>query len=129
MASLPYPFDPLSPEEIKVAVTIVKKAHGDVKFNVVSLEEPRKAEMTAWLANPDGAHRPRRVADVVVIGPTGKIFQGSVDLETPRISKWKQVDGAQPIVSPPRKAGCTRNIDPDSIDYPRGAGRRRTWLS
>ncbi|KAM6508504.1 Amine oxidase [Fusarium falciforme] len=113
MASLPYPFDPLSPEEIKVAVTIVKKAHGDVKFNVVSLEEPRKAEMTAWLANPDGAHRPRRVADVVVIGPTGKIFQGSVDLETPRISKWKQVDGAQPIITPEELAavehGCRKD--------------------
>lgn len=99
MSSLPHPFDPLSPREIEIAIDIVRKAHGDVKFNVVSLQEPRKAEMTSWLSNAQGARRPRRVADVVVISPAGKVYQGLVDLQTPKITKWEQIDGAQPIVS------------------------------
>lgn len=100
MSSPPHPFDPLSPQKIQAAIAIVKKAHENVKFNVVSLEEPRKAEMTAWLKDQHNARRPSRVADVVVIGPTGTVYQGSVGLETPKITEWKQVDGAQPIVRP-----------------------------
>jgi primary-amine oxidase len=100
MPPLPHPFDPLSLGEIELAVALVKKAHGNVKFNVVSLQEPHKAEMTAWLANPTGPRRPVRVAEVVVISEQGKIFEGLVDLETSKISKWEQVHGAQPIVSP-----------------------------
>lgn len=98
MSSLPHPFDPLSPREIELAVEIVKKAHGEVRFNVVSLLEPRKAEMTAWLAN-HSSRRPQRVADVVVVGPTGTVYQGLVELETPKITKWARLEGVQPIVS------------------------------
>lgn len=100
MTSIPHPFDPLSPREIELAVEVVKKAHGNVKFNVVAAQEPRKAEMTAWLASPSTARRPKRVADVVIISSAGKIYQGLVDLEARQITKWAQVDGAQPIVGP-----------------------------
>ncbi|KAG7403046.1 Copper amine oxidase 1 [Fusarium oxysporum f. sp. rapae] len=118
MSSPPHPFDPLSSQEIEAAIAIVKKAHGNVKFNVVSLEEPRKAEMTAWLKDQHNARRPSRVADVVVIGPTGTVYQGSVGLETPKITEWKQVDGAQPIITPEELAavehGCRK--DPKVIE-------------
>lgn len=100
MTSVPHPFDPLSPREIELAVEVVKKAHGNVKFNVVAAQEPRKAEMTAWLANPNATRRPKRVVDVVIISSAGKIYQGLVDLEARQITKWAQIDGAQPIVSP-----------------------------
>lgn len=95
----PHPFDPLSLEEIETAITTVKKAHGDVFFNVVSLHEPRKAEMTAWLADPETAPRPTRVADVVVIAPGGKVYDGFVDIKTATITHWEELDGLQPIVS------------------------------
>ena len=95
---LPHPFDPLTLSEIETAISIVKKAHGDVHFNVVTLQEPRKAEMKAWLAAPDAAPRPKRVADVVVIAPGGKVYDGLIDLEEPRITKWELLDGEQPIV-------------------------------
>lgn len=97
--SLPHPFDPLSVEEIRSAIGIVKKAHGNVFFNVVSLHEPRKAEMTAWLASPESSPRPARIADVVVIAPEGKVYDGLVDLEGGKITKWELLDGLQPIVS------------------------------
>lgn len=118
-----HPFDPLSLEEIETVITSVKKAHGDVFFNVVSLHEPRKAEMGAWLAAPEKSPRPARVADVVVIAPGGKVFDGLVDIKTASIKHWEQLDGLQPIVSPqwspskvareePRVESDTRNRSP-----------------
>lgn len=98
VADLPYPFDPLSLVEIETAINIVRKAHGQVFFNVVSLQEPRKAEMTAWLANPETTPRPKRFADVVVIAPGGKVYDGLVDLAEAKITKWDLLDGEQPIV-------------------------------
>ncbi|KAI3398377.1 hypothetical protein diail_9469 [Diaporthe ilicicola] len=96
---IPHPLDPLSLEEIETAITSVKKTHGDVFFNVVSLHEPRKAEMSAWLADPDKSPRPARVADVVVIAPGGKVFDGLVDVKTASIKHWEQLDGVQPIIT------------------------------
>jgi primary-amine oxidase len=96
---LPHPFDPLSLEEIKIAIGIVKKAHGEVFFNVVSLHEPRKAEMMNWITDTSNAPRPARVADVVVIAPGGKVYDGLVNLSSGTIAKWELLDGLQPIVS------------------------------
>lgn len=98
---VPHPLDPLSLDEIQTAISVVKKAHGNVFFNVVSLHEPRKVEMTAWLAAAaETTPRPARVADVVVIAPGGKVYDGLVDLKTATITHWEQLDGMQPIVCP-----------------------------
>ena len=96
--ALSHPFDPLTLDEIEAAISVVKKAHGDVFFNVVSLHEPRKAEMTKWLESPASATRPRRIADIVVIAPGGRVYDGLVDLEDSSITKWELLDGVQPIV-------------------------------
>ncbi|KAI1111449.1 peroxisomal copper amine oxidase [Nemania sp. NC0429] len=95
---LPHPLDPLSQAEIESAVQLVKKAHGDLFFNVVSLHEPRKAEMTKWLED-SSAPRPPRIADVVVIAPGGKVYEGFVDLASGTITKWDLLDGLQPIIT------------------------------
>jgi Cu2+-containing amine oxidase len=97
--ALPYPLDPLSQEEIEAAIATVKKAHGELFFNVVSMHEPRKAEMTAWLADPATAPRPARIADIVAIAPGGKVYDGLVDLKETKIIKWEHTEGVQPIVS------------------------------
>jgi primary-amine oxidase len=96
---LPYPLDPLSLDEIQVAITTVKKAHGDVFFNVVSLHEPRKAEMQAWLEKPDSTPVPSRVADIVVIAPGAKVYDGLVDLHQKTVIKWEYMEGVQPIIT------------------------------
>lgn len=96
---VPHPLDPLSGPEIEIAVSLVKKEHGDVHFHVVSLLEPRKAEMTAWLKDPQRAARPVRIAETVVVSQNGKVFDGFIDLRTQTITKWEQVDAEQPIVS------------------------------
>lgn len=112
-ADIPHPFDPLSLDEIETTIALVKKAHGEVLFNVVSLHEPRKAEMAAWLAEPEKAPRPARVADVVVIAPGGTVYDGLVDIKSGTITHWEQLDGLQPIV----RSSCDRYMR-----VPRGRG-------
>lgn len=100
---LPHPLDPLSTDEIAIAIAAVRKHHGECFFNVVSLHEPRKAEMLKWL---DSAHspaseslRPARMANVVVIIQGGKVYDGLIDIKSGRIMKLELMEGVQPIVS------------------------------
>lgn len=94
----PHPFDPLSGSEIKKAVAIIGAEHKGLFYNAVSLWEPRKAEMLAWLADPDHNLRPHRVADVVAIGRGSKVYDGLVDLEEGKILSWELTEGVQPLV-------------------------------
>lgn len=93
-----HPFDPLSRSEIENAVAIIRKEHNDVHFNAVTLWEPRKADMLRWLAAPEKTPRPHRVADVVVMGTRGKVYDGLVDLDEQKIIDWKSLEGVQPLV-------------------------------
>lgn len=95
----PHPLDPLSTVEIDTAVSIIRKEHGKVNFNAVSLFEPRKAAMMAWLADPKDAPRPTRAADVVAIAPGGKVYDGIVDLDRKKVLQWKHTPGVQPIIT------------------------------
>lgn len=95
----PHPLDPLSGSEIKKAVAIVNEEHHGVFFNAVSIQEPKKAEMMAWLAAPETAPRPHRIADIVAIGRGSKVYDGLVDLDEGKIIQWELTDGVQPLVS------------------------------
>ncbi|OJD11383.1 hypothetical protein AJ78_07833 [Emergomyces pasteurianus Ep9510] len=96
----PHPFDPLSTLEIDTAVAIIRAEHnGSLKFNAVTLQEPRKAEMMAWLSDQKTSPRPHRAADVVAIAPGGKVYDGVVDLTDNKILQWKHVEGVQPLIT------------------------------
>lgn len=94
----PHPFDPLSASEIEKAVAFVSKEHGPIYYNAVTVHEPRKKEMQAWLADPDHTQRPHRVADVVAIKKGGAVYDGLVDLDEGKILKWESDEGVQPLV-------------------------------
>ena len=94
----PHPFDPLSAAEIEKAVELINKEHGPLYYNAVTVWEPRKAEMLAWLADPDHTNRPHRVADVVAIKRGGTVYDGLVDLDEDKILKWESTEGVQPLV-------------------------------
>jgi len=95
----PHPFDPLSTTEIDIAVSIVRGQYGNLNFNAVSLYEPRKAQMMAWLKEPSTASRPMRAADVVAIDASGKLYDGVVDLREKKIVSWKHTEGVQPLIT------------------------------
>ncbi|OJD39069.1 peroxisomal copper amine oxidase [Diplodia corticola] len=95
----PYPIDPLSEVEIEKAVAVIRKEHPDLHYNAVTLWEPRKLEMQAWLANPQVNPRPKRKADVVCIGPGSKVYDGIVDLDEEKIISFALTDGVQPLIT------------------------------
>jgi primary-amine oxidase len=95
----PHPFDPLSNAEIEKAVSIIRSAHGKLFYNAVTLREPPKQQMLKWLESPSSTPRPTRVADVVALAPGGAVFDGLVDLESGKITKWEKLEGVQPLVS------------------------------
>lgn len=97
-ASQPHPFDPLSPYEIDKVVAIIQKEHASLYFNAITTLEPRKADMMAWLADPERSPRPHRIADVVATSKGSKVYDGLIDLEEEKIIKWESIDGVQPIV-------------------------------
>lgn len=94
----PHPFDPLSSVEIETAVSMIRKEHGKLHYNAVTLQEPRKKEMLKWLEDTSKP-RPARVADIVAIAPGGKVYDGLVDLKAGKIVKWEALEGVQPLVS------------------------------
>lgn len=93
-----HPFDPLSASEIEKVTALVRKEHGSLFFNAVTVQEPRKAEMMAWLADPEHTVRPHRVADVVAIGKGSKVYDGLVDLDEEKILQWELTEDVQPLV-------------------------------
>ena len=95
----PHPLDPLSTLEIDTAVALIREKYSPINFNAVSLYEPRKAEMLAWLQNPEKAPRPARCAEVVCIAPQGKVYDGVVNLDKKKIVDWKYTPGVQPIIT------------------------------
>ncbi|KAL6713240.1 peroxisomal copper amine oxidase [Lecanora helva] len=95
----PHPFDPLSSAEIEKAVALVNKEHGPLYYNAVTVWEPRKAQMLAWLADSEHTQRPHRIADVVAIKKGGAVYDGLVDLDEGKILKWESNDGVQPLIT------------------------------
>ncbi|KAF2654252.1 hypothetical protein K491DRAFT_694016 [Lophiostoma macrostomum CBS 122681] len=95
----PHPFDPLTGTEIEQAVAIVRKEHSGLFFNAVTLWEPRKAEMMAWIQDPKHTPRPHRVADCVCIGRGSKVYDGIVDLTEGKIVNWELTEGVQPLIT------------------------------
>lgn len=95
----PHPLDPLSETEIEKAVAIIRKEHKELFFNAVTLWEPRKAEMMAWVADPEHTALPARVADIVCVGKGSKVYDGLVNLNEEKLVKWELMDGVQPLVS------------------------------
>ena len=94
----PHPFDPLTASEIENATAIVSREHEALYYNTVTLREPRKGDMLAWLTDPGHTNRPHRVADICAIGKGSKVFDGFVDLEEKKILKWELTEGVQPLV-------------------------------
>lgn len=86
-----HPMDPLSADEIEMAVAVVR-AHQDVPtgafFPVIRLYEMPKPDVLAW---QPGTEIPRR-AEVTVYGIPG-LFRAIVDLDASSVERWEKLEG------------------------------------
>jgi primary-amine oxidase len=109
-----HPLDPLSKDEIAVAVATLKaenKATESSRFFTLVLHEPPKAEVLNFKA---GAAF-RREAFVVVFERTAnRTFEAIVDLKAGKVVSWKEIKNAQPSMVPEDFALATSiaNSDP-----------------
>ncbi|KAF8244735.1 hypothetical protein K440DRAFT_588079 [Wilcoxina mikolae CBS 423.85] len=97
-ANPPHPLDPLSSAEIEYAIAIVRKEHGQLGYNAVTLSEPKKKEMLAWLADVS-LPRPRRLAEVIAVDKESAVYDGVVDLKDGKIIAWVKLSGVQPLIT------------------------------
>ena len=95
----PHPLNPLSALEIETATSLLRKEHGQLFYNAVTLLEPPKAQMLKWLTDPEHSQRPARIADVVAITPEGKVMDGHVDLVECKVISWEHTPGVQPLIT------------------------------
>lgn len=93
-----HPLDPLTADEIQLAVGAIKSAHPlseRARFPNVSLKEPDKESVLNFkIGDPI-----ERSAFVVVLDPSeGKTYEAVVALEAGQLSAWAEIPGVQPAV-------------------------------
>ncbi|KAF5684881.1 primary-amine oxidase [Fusarium circinatum] len=138
-AASPHPFDPLSPEEISRASRIVRPHFGDhdPNFRVVTLLEPAKKEMVAYLEkehlNQPIEHAPTRHARVeasIKAETEGNhLFELIVDLDTNKVVQKQHVEGKHSYIDTDYmkavEAACLVNEEVQALiktlDLPEGA--------
>ncbi|RSL89387.1 hypothetical protein BHE90_017169 [Fusarium euwallaceae] len=108
MANVPHPFDPLSPKEITKAAAIVRSLFPGVapNFRVITLQEPPKDDMIAFLGGPDlnqaPGPRPARVARVQVVTRRGDnpthLTELLIDLQSGQPIKRLELPGRHPYI-------------------------------
>ncbi|KAJ6164885.1 hypothetical protein N7470_003557 [Penicillium chermesinum] len=106
--ALNHPFDPLTPREITQAADIVRNAlHGHaLDFRVITLKEPRKQEMLAFLERERHekmpAQRPPREAwvQITVKGASGTtdFYEMVVDLDSAAVTRQDHLVGKHPYI-------------------------------
>lgn len=99
----PHPFDPLSPQEIRLASSIIRNAlvGSDILFRVITLCEPPKKEMILFLesehTSSEQQPHPARIAKVqaYVGSSSGKpIFtEFMVDIDAKKITRKEELPG------------------------------------
>lgn len=116
-AQSPHPLDPLSPDEIKKVVQILKDNHtisGRDYFNIINLKEPPKAEMLAY--KPGDPFRREAFASFYDYAAPG-MREAIIDLNTAKVLNVKKLDNVigMGLVADDSIAGRIMNKDQDWI--------------
>ena len=99
MHATQHPLDPLSPEEIRAAVSLVKqsgKTSDRARFVVVTLNEPPKSVVSGF---QPGERWEREAFLVVMDNADGKTYEAIVSLSAGAIQQWRHVPGVQPSIT------------------------------
>jgi len=94
-----HPLESLTASELTDAVAVLRasgRLQGEELFPEVALHEPPKVEVLAWRPGQPF----RREAFVSVLNlPGNRLHEAIVDLRAKRVLAWKQIPGAQPLLT------------------------------
>jgi primary-amine oxidase len=108
-----HPLDPLSPDEIRAAVRILKAARrlGErVRFISVNLLEPSKAAIAAHV---QGEAASRRALVIFLDFDAGATFEATIDLSAGRLTELVKRTGVQPGIVIEEFILCERAVKAD----------------
>jgi primary-amine oxidase len=108
-----HPLDPLSPEEIRAAIAVVKQSGrigGRTRFVIVRLHEPAKSDVLAF---QKGGAWEREAFLVLLDNADGATCEAIVSLTGAKIKQWSQVPGAQPPITPDEFLECEQALKKD----------------
>ena len=95
----PNPLNPLSADEIKRAVEIVKQSDQykpGFRFTEVSVKEPPKDQVWNFVYTGQTVSQPRQASIVVLDGK--HVIEGLVDLNSNTLKSWEPIEGAHGMV-------------------------------
>ena len=88
-----HPLDPLSAAEINSAVAALRVAgltDAETMFPLIDLDEPSKAAVLAWRPG-----QPFNRSAFVVARRGRTVYEGTVDLATPSVTRWQAIPNVQ----------------------------------
>jgi primary-amine oxidase len=93
-----HPLDPLSADEIRRAVSLLRAAHdlgAGMMFETIALQEPDKASLAAF---QPGRPFPRIAFLCVFDRHDGRVFEARVDLRAGQVLSWTPLPGVRPRI-------------------------------
>lgn len=97
LATRTHPLDPLTENEIAVAVDVLHQKKSDLVFNSISLHEPKKADLQKWVKSQD-VEIPR-IADVIASSTGNKVYDVLVDVKAKTIVRWDEPKDVYPGIT------------------------------
>ncbi|KNG89940.1 peroxisomal copper amine oxidase [Aspergillus nomiae NRRL 13137] len=96
----PHPLDQLSIAEIPVAAALFRQyaSPKQLKFNCITLREPKKKEYTAFKQG-NGPRPDRRAYAIVIDRQSGKIAEAVANLTTSKVEEWKDLNDVMPTLT------------------------------
>ncbi|KAE8312506.1 copper amine oxidase [Aspergillus transmontanensis] len=97
---IPHPLDQLSIAEIPVAAALFREyaSPKQLKFNCITLREPKKQEYAAFKQG-NGPRPDRRAFAIVIDRQSGRIAEAVANLTKSKVEEWKDVNDAMPTLT------------------------------
>lgn len=95
----PSPLNPLTADEIEATVAALQASgryQPSYRFTEITLKTPPKAEVWNFAMTGQPVQSPRQADFVVLDGK--KVVEGTVDLASRTLTKWKEIEGAHGMV-------------------------------
>ncbi|NJL44639.1 MAG: tyramine oxidase, partial [Leptolyngbyaceae cyanobacterium SM2_3_12] len=113
LTTVSHPLEPLTPEEITAAVTILRQEKSlgiQVRFATVTLNEPAK---TVVLSFKPGMAIIREAFIILLDNATAQTYEAVVDLGEGVIRRWEHIPGVQPPIMLDEFAECEAAVKAD----------------